>query len=206
VGFWDWDIPNNKIYLDFKCAELFDADPDLALLGLPNEAYLKAVHRDDVAKVVAAIKCAMRSGGAFESEYRVVRGGRVRRVYAKGLVTLDHAKKANPISRSHSGHHSAKTWCESDRLQSMIYTINRAPLFRVAAPKKSRLRARPTSLKTPLYPIRSRQRSCCSLTAQTMKLKPRSALGWRHAPRIELSRMHGWAHAVTKSTTLERRA
>ncbi|MGM4893823.1 PAS domain-containing protein [Tardiphaga sp. 839_C3_N1_4] len=89
VGFWDWDISNDRNYLDAEAARFFNVDPDKAARGLPNTACLAAIHPDDVARVRAAVAAAMRSGGVFECEYRLVRNDRVRWILARGSCTLD---------------------------------------------------------------------------------------------------------------------
>jgi PAS domain-containing protein len=89
VGIWDWDISNDRNYLDPGAAELFNIDPTRAAQGLPNTSYLSAIHPDDVAKVHSAIAQSMRLGGIFECEYRLIRDDRVSWVLARGNCTLD---------------------------------------------------------------------------------------------------------------------
>jgi PAS domain-containing protein len=93
VGVWDWDVGNDLNYLDPKCAELFNTNPEDAARGLPNARYVDAIHPDDIATTAAALDRAIRNGGTFESEYRVIKDDRVRWVYARGMVVLDGSRR-----------------------------------------------------------------------------------------------------------------
>jgi PAS domain-containing protein len=95
VGIWDWDISNDRNYLDAGAADFFGIDPESAARGLPNMHYLSAIHPDDVARVQAAITTAMRIGGAFECEYRLIKNDRVNWVLARGSCTLD--RQGRPV-------------------------------------------------------------------------------------------------------------
>ena len=88
IGMWDWDVTNNLNYLDPRCAEYFNVDPALAEKGLPNETYGQAVHPDDIDCNIDALNLAIKRGGIYVSEYRVVQTNRVRWVHARGRVTL----------------------------------------------------------------------------------------------------------------------
>lgn len=89
AGVWDWDISNDRNYLDATSANFFGVDPAQAARGLPNMHYLAAVHPDDVGMLQAAVAQSMRKGGLFEAEYRLIRNDRVLWVYARGSCTLD---------------------------------------------------------------------------------------------------------------------
>jgi PAS domain-containing protein len=89
VGIWDWDISNDRSYLDTGSANFFNIDPTVAARGLPCMECLAAVHPDDIARVLAAIDQSMRRGGAYECEYRLVKNDRISWVLARGNCTLD---------------------------------------------------------------------------------------------------------------------
>jgi PAS domain-containing protein len=91
AGVWDWDITNDRNYLDAGCAAFFGVDPEKAARGLPNTHYLSAIHPDDVGMVQAAITQSMRHGGIFRAEYRVIRNDRISWVHARGNCTLDRS-------------------------------------------------------------------------------------------------------------------
>lgn len=94
IGMWDWDAVNDVTYLDEKCAELFNVDPDAARKGLPISDYIRAIHLEDAPRVADAIMDALKNGGPYESRYRVVSDGRIRNVVARGACTLDATGRA----------------------------------------------------------------------------------------------------------------
>lgn len=94
VGIWDWDIRNDRIYLDESAAKFFCVAPESAARGMPNTSYLSAIHPDDVVRVQAAMAAAMQVGGAYECEYRLLRNGRLSWVMARGSCTLDRRGRA----------------------------------------------------------------------------------------------------------------
>jgi PAS domain-containing protein len=93
IGMWDWDVTNNRNYLDARCAEYFNVDAALAEKGLPNELYGQAIHPDDIGRNIEALDIAIKCGGAYVNEFRVVQGDRVRWVHARGKVTLDGSNR-----------------------------------------------------------------------------------------------------------------
>jgi PAS domain-containing protein len=97
VGIWDWDVANDCNHLDPDGAQLFGIAPEKAAKGLPNSAYLNAVHPHDVSAVTQALKAAM-TGGLFEARYRVLAGSRVRQVFAKGFCTRDQSNRPERLS------------------------------------------------------------------------------------------------------------
>lgn len=94
AGIWDWDISNDRIYLDAGAAKFFNVDPDKAGRGFPDMAGLRAIHPDDLDKVQAAVAAARRTGGAYECEYRVIKNDRIHWVLARGSCTLDRHGRA----------------------------------------------------------------------------------------------------------------
>lgn len=74
VGTWDWDIASD-------CA--------------PIAEFVENIHQDDRGRVEASIRQAIKTGGDFAEEYRVVQqDGKVRWVYARGRCHLDEAGNA----------------------------------------------------------------------------------------------------------------
>ncbi|MCC2954610.1 PAS domain-containing protein [Massilia sp. IC2-477] len=88
VATWNWDIRANRVYADANLARMYsvsDRDAD----GGPIEAYLTAIHPDDVAKVGAHIEHALSTGDAFSENYRLrAADGSWRHVEARGKVTF----------------------------------------------------------------------------------------------------------------------
>lgn len=89
VGIWDWDISNDRTYGDASCAELFSLDPERATKGLPVNAYLDAIHPDDIAHVKNALATVTRHGGVYQVEHRLIKNDRLYWVFARGHCTLD---------------------------------------------------------------------------------------------------------------------
>lgn len=94
AGIWDWDISNDRSYLDAGAASFFNVDPEKAARGLPNMTYLAAIHPDDIARVQSAIATSMQSGGIYECEYRLIKNDRISWVLARGSCTLDRHGRA----------------------------------------------------------------------------------------------------------------
>ena len=92
VGMWDWDVTNDKAYVDPPAARLFDVNPKASVTGLPLEDYMKAIHPHDVTSFSASVCRAAREGGRFKSTYRVVNQGRIVWVYAEGSCFVGPGK------------------------------------------------------------------------------------------------------------------
>ncbi|BDT58196.1 hypothetical protein MasN3_16900 [Massilia varians] len=88
VATWNWNVRENRLYADANLARLYGV-PEADIDGGPVEAYLAAIHPDDVARVQARIADALATGDAFDDSYRV-RGadGRWRHVEARGKVSF----------------------------------------------------------------------------------------------------------------------
>ncbi|WP_375463311.1 PAS domain-containing protein [uncultured Methylobacterium sp.] len=89
IGTWDWDTQADRVTADARFARLYGVDPEKAAAGTPVAAFFEGIHPDDVARVEAKIAEAMRTGGDFASEYRLVRPEGVRWVAAQGRCVLD---------------------------------------------------------------------------------------------------------------------
>lgn len=71
IGTWVWDIPNNCVTADERFSRSFGLPADRCLAGMPIEEAFASINPDDQERVSAAIKEAMRRGGAYRCEYRV---------------------------------------------------------------------------------------------------------------------------------------
>lgn len=89
VGAWDWDIEQNHVVADRRFAEMYGVDPDRAREGVPIETFAAAIHPEDADRVAADIDAAISSLGPYESEYRVLVGGRERWLMTRGQVYGD---------------------------------------------------------------------------------------------------------------------
>jgi PAS domain S-box-containing protein len=90
IGAWDWDIQANKVYADAAYAALHGLSPDFAQAGLPVQSFLPAVHPEDRQRIRDISLEAMRVGGDFSDEYRLIQtDGSIRWVYTRGSCYLD---------------------------------------------------------------------------------------------------------------------
>jgi PAS domain S-box-containing protein len=97
VGTWDWDIPNDRVFADERFAHWYGVDPQYAAAGAPIGSFLTSIHADDRADVQAQIAEAIRVGGDFITEYRLMRpDGSLRWVSAQGRCMVD--SKGRPAS------------------------------------------------------------------------------------------------------------
>lgn len=89
-GIWDWDIRNNRFTADERLGELFNLTPEETRTGVPVEAPLRSVHKDDIERVEGAINDSIEHGEPYNQEYRIVqRDGSVRWGAFRGRVLYD---------------------------------------------------------------------------------------------------------------------
>ncbi len=90
IGAWDWDITADKVYADANYAALHGLSPGHAAAGLPVNSFTPAIHPEDRERVRQTALAAMKTGGDFAAEYRLVQNdGSVRWVYTRGSCSLD---------------------------------------------------------------------------------------------------------------------
>ena len=90
LGVWDWDVGSDRVVAGGPFAQIYGVKPEVARTGITIESFLKAIHRDDLDRVVTAIREAMRTGDRFAEEYRLLQpGGTIRWVLAQGRPKLD---------------------------------------------------------------------------------------------------------------------
>lgn len=94
VGAWDWDVPNDRIYSDARCATLFSVDVAQAAAGAPLSTYVAGVHPLDRSRLNQNIQEALRAKGEFNAEFRIQPGGEVRWVDARGRAIGDETGPA----------------------------------------------------------------------------------------------------------------
>jgi PAS domain S-box-containing protein len=86
VATWDWDVRADRLYADANLRAMFgvsEADADGGALN----AYLAAIHPDDVSQVQARIARTLASGEPFSDSYRVRRPeGGYRQIEARGRM------------------------------------------------------------------------------------------------------------------------
>lgn len=90
LGWWDWNIPGNKLACNRRFAELYSVDPDRAAEGVGIEEFIKGIHPDDRAWVGDKIQDAIKTAGLFRQEYRLLQAdGRIIWVLAEGRCYHD---------------------------------------------------------------------------------------------------------------------
>jgi PAS domain S-box-containing protein len=95
IGTWTWDIVNDRLAADKVTAGLFSIETDAAAKGLPAEAYLQAVMKEDQPGVAAGLARAIKSCGHYDIEYRVrQKSGELCWLQARGRVDCDGAGNA----------------------------------------------------------------------------------------------------------------
>lgn len=88
-GIWDWDVANNVFTADARLGSLFGLTPEEAKEGVSIEYAAKNIHPDDAERVQVAVDKALKSGGKYHEEYRVVQAdGSIRWISARGHVQL----------------------------------------------------------------------------------------------------------------------
>ncbi|WP_444664996.1 SpoIIE family protein phosphatase [Cellulomonas sp. CW35] len=85
VGSFDWDLRTGRLAWDDQLLTIFGVDR--AQFAGTIDAFYALVEPDDRARVAEAVEGAVATCGAYEAEYRVLRGdGTVRWVKARGLA------------------------------------------------------------------------------------------------------------------------
>lgn len=87
-GMWDWDVSSNLVYADTTTARLFGVDPEKSRVGLDLRNFEANIFPDDVPEYSSALYAAATNGGDFEVRYRLITGGKLVWVYAKGSCLL----------------------------------------------------------------------------------------------------------------------
>ena len=94
VGTWVWNVPADHVTGDARFAESFGITEQQAAQGLPLEQMTASIHPDDRSRVETEIVAALRRGGSYQCEYRVMqREGNYRWFQANGRVEYDSQGK-----------------------------------------------------------------------------------------------------------------
>ena len=93
LGVWDWDLARAALTWDARMHELFGLAP--GSFSGKVEDFQKALHPDDLAATLQAIRSALKGEKQFNTEYRAVHpDGAVKIIKADGLVIRDPGGKA----------------------------------------------------------------------------------------------------------------
>ncbi len=88
IGSWEWDVQADRVTWSDELYRIYGLPPQSQ--EIDYRGFLDRVHRDDRARVDAAVRAALESGEPFDYEHRVVRpDGDVRTVHAQGRVLRD---------------------------------------------------------------------------------------------------------------------
>jgi PAS domain S-box-containing protein len=88
LGNWDWDIRENTLWWSDQTYRLFGLTPQT--FAATYEAFLAAVHPDDVARVRTAVDAALDGDTPYSLEHRIVRpDGTVRFVHERAEILRD---------------------------------------------------------------------------------------------------------------------
>ena len=100
MGSWDWDVETNDLVGSDEMYRIYGLD-----IGkpLPANTILERIHPDDADRVRQAIEDAVRRGGNFDIEHRLVRpSGEIRILRAEGrVVKNDEGKVVRIIGAGH---------------------------------------------------------------------------------------------------------
>lgn len=89
AGAWEWDISSGVFVADLRFANLYGLDPASAAQGMPAASFFAPVYPDDRMRLRIAVAGALNGAEVFARDYRVVVGGTVRWVSARGRTYLD---------------------------------------------------------------------------------------------------------------------
>lgn len=90
LGWWDWDIPADRLYAGPQFARMYGVDPAEAAEGAPLAAFVEGIHPDDRGWVGERIQHALDTGGEFSEEYRLLGAdGTLTWLHARGRCFLD---------------------------------------------------------------------------------------------------------------------
>lgn len=91
VGAWDWDIAADRVVADYRFAEIYGVDTQLAAAGASIEKFFANIHVEDRPRLDGLIKEAIRTHGLLTAEYRLVQAdGSEKWVAARGRAITDH--------------------------------------------------------------------------------------------------------------------
>lgn len=96
LGWWDWDIPGDRLYAGEHFARMYGLDPIEAAQGAPLAAFVDGIHPDDRAWIGERIQHAVATAGGFSEDYRLRHAdGSVTWVHASGRCF--HDGEGNPL-------------------------------------------------------------------------------------------------------------
>jgi hypothetical protein len=90
IGFYSWNVPENRAHGDDVIAYIFDTTPAALAAGEPIETLIGRVDEADRRRVAKAIHTAIVTGERYEAQYTIRHAnGRVLRISANGCCLRD---------------------------------------------------------------------------------------------------------------------
>lgn len=90
LGYWEWDIREDRVLWSSEAANIFGVGTEET--SLPHSAYLERIHPDDRQAVLDAGQAAMEHNTKIQTEYRILLPGQiVRHVAVRGEILQDAA-------------------------------------------------------------------------------------------------------------------
>jgi PAS domain S-box-containing protein len=88
VGSWEWGIEDNEIRWSDEVYRIYGVEP--GRFEVTYESFIAMVHPDDRDRLEGSVRAALRTGGFFEVEHRIVRPDGVQRTVAgRGRTVCD---------------------------------------------------------------------------------------------------------------------
>ncbi|WP_164901824.1 PAS domain-containing protein [Neorhizobium lilium] len=90
IGFYSWNVPENRLYGDDVIAHIYCATPAELAAGVPIEKIIQYIDEPDRRRVAKAIHTAIVTGERYDAEYHMTHvDGRILRVAANGCCLRD---------------------------------------------------------------------------------------------------------------------
>ncbi len=90
IGFYSWNVPENRLYGDDVIAFIFGVSPAELAEGAPIERIIMRIAEEDRPRVAKAIHTAIVTGERYESEYQTIHlSGQTLRISANGCCLRD---------------------------------------------------------------------------------------------------------------------
>ncbi len=89
VAVFEWEVDSDRLAIQGPLAEVFGVSTPDAEAGLPLSAFLDAIDKRDLDRVMSILGKSVETGEPYEAEYRVHGSGEERTVIARGSIETD---------------------------------------------------------------------------------------------------------------------
>ena len=90
---WEWHIAEKRIVGDAGFARAYGLQPEQAARGISPAVFFSIIHPQDRDRIRLAVGGMLRGAEVFSKEYRIISGGTVRWVHARGRCHYDAADR-----------------------------------------------------------------------------------------------------------------